>query len=135
MTLPGDTQVTVLCPLYPHNNRSLKEELAVLMQKGFVRVEFRGKLSRIEDLLEDMSIIDDGSWLAEEIKAESGETTTGKVKGGSKKKKEEPATAIATQHSPLATHQAVRIVIDRITKNERGRNRKPFRRLGTNCFF
>src|SRR5476651_2220102 len=76
MTLPADTQVTVLCPLYPHNNRSLKEELAVLMQKGFVRVEFRGKLSRIEDLLEDMSIVDDGSWLVEEVKAESG-----KVKG------------------------------------------------------
>jgi excinuclease ABC subunit A len=64
MTLPAETQVTILCPLYPHNNRSLKEELAVLLQKGFVRVEFRDKLSKIEDLLEDMSIVDDGSWLA-----------------------------------------------------------------------
>src|ERR1700688_4178115 len=68
MTLPCETQVTILCPLYPHNNRSLKEELAVLMQKGFVRVEYKGKLSKIEDLLEDMSIIDDGSWLVEEVK-------------------------------------------------------------------
>src|ERR1700748_128798 len=65
LSLPNDTQVTILCPLYPHNNRSLKEELAVLMQKGFVRVEFKGKLSKIEDLLEDMSIVDDGSWLGE----------------------------------------------------------------------
>src|SRR5476651_183136 len=58
MTLPAETQVTILCPLYPHNNRSLKEELAVLMQKGFVRVEYLGKLSRIESLLEDGSISD-----------------------------------------------------------------------------
>ena len=55
-SLPDDTTVTILGPLHPHNNRSLKEELAVLMQKGFVRVEYLGKLSKIEDLLEDMSI-------------------------------------------------------------------------------
>jgi excinuclease ABC subunit A len=108
MALPDETLVTILCPLHPHNNRSLKEELAVLMQKGFVRVEFRDKLSRIEDLLEDMSILDDGSWLVNE--AESG-----KQKAESKKKAENPATA--THHSPLTTHQTLRIVIDRITKN------------------
>ncbi len=55
-SLPDDTTVTILGPLHPHNNRSLKEELAVLMQKGFVRVEYFGKLSKIEDLLEDKSI-------------------------------------------------------------------------------
>ena len=60
--LPDDTQVTVLCPLHPHNNRSLKEELAVLMQKGFVRVEYQQKLSRIESLLEDGTLKDDSSW-------------------------------------------------------------------------
>ncbi|MVN92277.1 excinuclease ABC subunit UvrA [Mucilaginibacter aquatilis] len=54
--MPNDTQVTILCPLHPHNNRSLKEELAVLLQKGFVRVEYNGKVSRIEGLLEDESI-------------------------------------------------------------------------------
>lgn len=56
MTLPDDTQVTILGPLHPHNNRSLKEELAVLMQKGFVRVEYGGKIARIEALLEDEDI-------------------------------------------------------------------------------
>jgi excinuclease ABC subunit A len=55
-SLPDDTTVTILGPLHPHNNRSLKEELAVLMQKGFVRVEYLGKLAKIEDLLEDESI-------------------------------------------------------------------------------
>ncbi len=57
--LPDDTQITILCPLHPHNNRSLKEELAVLLQKGFVRVEYQGKLSRIEGLIEDESIASD----------------------------------------------------------------------------
>lgn len=48
----GET-VTVLCPLHPHNKRTLKEELAVLVQKGFRRVLYQGKFSRIEGLLED----------------------------------------------------------------------------------
>src|ERR1700712_4923621 len=54
--LPDETQVTILCPLHPHNNRSLKEELAILLQKGFVRVDYQDKLSRIEDLLADTSV-------------------------------------------------------------------------------
>jgi len=118
MTLPAETQVTILCPLYPHNNRSLKEELAVLMQKGFVRVEFQGRLSKIEDLLEDMSIIDDGSWLVEGAKAESGEVKGKrlKAKGESGEVKDESDAAI--QHSSLTAHHSVRIVIDRISKNE-----------------
>ena len=53
---PDDSMLTILCPLHPHNNRSLKEELAVLLQKGFVRVEYQGKVSRIESLLEDEAI-------------------------------------------------------------------------------
>jgi len=87
VSLPNDTQVTVLCPLYPHNDRSLKEELAVLMQKGFVRVEYQHKLSRIETLLEDETIVDDKSWLIDDKKDKG-------------------------------TFHAVRIVIDRITKND-----------------
>jgi excinuclease ABC subunit A len=54
--LPQDTAVTISCPLYPHNDRSLKEELAVLLQKGFVRVLVDEQLSKIEDLLEDSSV-------------------------------------------------------------------------------
>jgi excinuclease ABC subunit A len=126
MTLPDETQVTVLCPLYPHNNRSLKEELAVLMQKGFVRVEFKGKLSKIESLLEDMSIVDDGSWLVEELKVEGEKpkAESKKVKGKSAKKKaesEETEVQLGTNSLQLTTHnsqQTVRIVIDRISKNE-----------------
>ncbi|MDF2432263.1 MAG: excinuclease subunit [Mucilaginibacter sp.] len=122
MTLPDETQVTVLCPLYPHNNRSLKEELAVLMQKGFVRVEFKGKLSKIESLLEDISIVDDGSWLVEEIaegaESEKPKADGKKAKGKSAKQKTESEEA-ESANSPLTTHhsQTVRIVIDRISKN------------------
>ena len=54
--LAEDTSVTISCPLHPHNNRTLKEELAVLLQKGFLRVYFRDSLVRIEDILEDDSV-------------------------------------------------------------------------------
>ena len=77
-TLPDETLITVLCPLHPHNNRSLKEELAVLLQKGFVRVEYRGHLARIENLIEDKEVDND----------------------------------------TLTKEDELRIVIDRITKNE-----------------
>ncbi|QXV65816.1 excinuclease ABC subunit UvrA [Mucilaginibacter sp. 21P] len=92
--LPDETQVTILCPLHPHNNRSLKEELAVLMQKGFVRVELDGKLARIESLLEDESIAADT-----EVK----------------EKKKKKASEDHEQSDGYNEH--VRIVIDRVTKN------------------
>ncbi|MFD2160951.1 excinuclease ABC subunit UvrA [Paradesertivirga mongoliensis] len=57
--LPEETSVTIYCPLHPHSNRTVKEELAVLLQKGFLRVYFDGKLSKIEDLLEDKAVIND----------------------------------------------------------------------------
>jgi len=120
MALPNDTQVTILCPLYPHNNRSLKEELAVLMQKGFVRVEYQQKLSRIEALLEDMSIVDDGSWLEEEVKEIEGPKSKAKGKKKIEAESEMPKEEIdlGASQSSLTGHHAVRIVIDRITKND-----------------
>ncbi|WP_426672182.1 excinuclease ABC subunit UvrA [Mucilaginibacter sp. McL0603] len=99
VALPDESQVTILCPLYPHNNRSLKEELAVLLQKGFVRVEYQGKLSRIEDLLADESV--DNSSMKIQLKADS------------KKAKDNVDTSLIAKH-----FTEVKIVIDRITKNE-----------------
>lgn len=93
--LPDETQVTILCPLYPHNNRSLKEELAVLLQKGFVRVEYQNKLSKIEDLLADETI-NNSSWFIDQ-----GKKPTGK------------GYELST-----INHEPLKIVIDRITKNE-----------------
>ena len=51
--LGNDSTVTIFCPLHPHNNRSVKEELAVLLQKGFLRVYLDDKVSKIETILED----------------------------------------------------------------------------------
>ncbi|MDB5127124.1 excinuclease ABC subunit UvrA [Mucilaginibacter sp.] len=105
-SLPDETQVTILCPLHPHNNRSIKEELAVLMQKGFVRVEFDGQVSRIESLLEDENI--DGSSMLVDEEAAPARAKTTKVKKGE----------TATVESSLPAVSVVRIVIDRINKNE-----------------
>jgi excinuclease ABC subunit A len=96
---PDETQVTILCPLHPHNNRSLKEELAVLLQKGFIRVEYNGTLARIENILEDESI---ANVLMGDDAAESE-----KPKAKSKK--------TAGAEPPAAP--TIRIVIDRIVKN------------------
>ncbi len=56
--LKAESTVTISCPLYPHNNRSVKEELAVLLQKGFLRVYLKDKIHKIEDILEDESFKD-----------------------------------------------------------------------------
>ena len=57
--LGNDATATVYCPLHPHNNRSIKEELAVLLQKGFLRVFLDDKLSKIESILEDKDFKDE----------------------------------------------------------------------------
>lgn len=57
-TLGEDEVVTVFCPLHPHHNRSTKEELAVLLQKGFLRIYFKGAVVKIEEMLEDRSVAD-----------------------------------------------------------------------------
>jgi excinuclease ABC subunit A len=102
LSLPNETQVTILAPLHPHNNRSLKEELAVLMQKGFVRVEYNGKLSRIESLLEDEGV--------ENISLMAAEPVVGIKKTKTKKAAAEPKEP--------ETPAVLRIVVDRVTKNE-----------------
>ena len=55
-SLPEESTVTILCPLYPHNDRTLKEELAVLLQKGFSRVEMNGSIQKVEEIIEDKSV-------------------------------------------------------------------------------
>jgi excinuclease ABC subunit A len=56
--LGEDSTVTVFCPLFPHNNRSVKEELAILLQKGFLRVYLNGTVHKIEAILEDKDFND-----------------------------------------------------------------------------
>lgn len=63
--LPEETSVTILCPLHPHNKRTLKEELAILLQKGFLRVMINGSIRKVEDMLEDSSLKNAGFTAAE----------------------------------------------------------------------
>ncbi|SHF07629.1 excinuclease ABC subunit UvrA [Pedobacter caeni] len=56
--LEPESVVTLFCPLFPHNNRSIKEELAVLLQKGFLRIFYKEEILKIENILEDESFVD-----------------------------------------------------------------------------
>lgn len=56
MALSEGTVATISAPLHPANNRKLKEELAILLQKGFVRVIHQGTLQKIESLLDDATM-------------------------------------------------------------------------------
>src|SRR5690606_19406864 len=55
LSFEQDTTITIYSPLIP-NNRQLKEELSLLLQKGFVRINYDGKMHKIESLIEDKSI-------------------------------------------------------------------------------
>lgn len=56
--LTDDEVVTVFCPLHPQNKRTIKEELAILLQKGFLRVSYQGAIKKIEAILEDDAVQD-----------------------------------------------------------------------------
>ncbi|MBE8713068.1 excinuclease ABC subunit UvrA [Sphingobacterium hungaricum] len=51
-----DRTVTILTHLIPLNNRKLKEELSLLLQKGFVRVQYKDAIHKIESLIEDKDV-------------------------------------------------------------------------------
>ncbi|NGM60891.1 excinuclease ABC subunit UvrA [Sphingobacterium sp. SGG-5] len=56
---PVDTTLTILCPLIPMKGRKLKEELSLLLHKGFVRVSYRGTIQKIETLIENPEVAND----------------------------------------------------------------------------
>lgn len=56
MRYPEDTTITIFAELIPINKRKLKEELSLLLQKGFVRVLFEDKIQKIEGIIEDKTI-------------------------------------------------------------------------------
>lgn len=55
--LPENSRVFILTSLHAHPGRSLKEELNVLLQKGFSRVILDGKIQRIDEVLETLPAI------------------------------------------------------------------------------
>ncbi|TDS14653.1 excinuclease ABC subunit UvrA [Sphingobacterium paludis] len=56
MAVPEDTTITIFATLYPVNKRKLKEELSLLLQKGFVRILFEDKIQKIENVIDDASV-------------------------------------------------------------------------------
>jgi excinuclease ABC subunit A len=48
--------ITIFSAVHPQKKRNIKEELAILLQKGYKRVLFQEKISKIEDLIADESI-------------------------------------------------------------------------------
>lgn len=48
--------ITLLAPLVPSHGRKLKEELSLLLQKGFVRVVYQDKMQKIESIIDDKSM-------------------------------------------------------------------------------
>ncbi len=55
-TLPNDSVITIYAPLQPQKGRNIKEELAILLQKGFKRVKYLNELQKIEELLEQKTL-------------------------------------------------------------------------------
>lgn len=58
MSHPIDTMVTIFCPVISTHDRNLKEELSLLLQKGYVRVRYKKEIHKIEALIEDREISD-----------------------------------------------------------------------------
>ena len=52
-SLEEGVSATIFCPLFPHNERTIKEELAILLQKGFLRVLIAEEIQKIETILDD----------------------------------------------------------------------------------
>ncbi len=53
LALNADFPIEILSLVIPQKDRPIKEELSILLQKGFKRVYYQGKSEKIETLLED----------------------------------------------------------------------------------
>ncbi len=56
LAFADDTTITIYSDLIPTNNRKLKEELSLLLQKGFTRIKFQGAIKKIEAIIEDKKV-------------------------------------------------------------------------------
>ncbi|MBQ3237530.1 MAG: excinuclease ABC subunit UvrA [Bacteroidaceae bacterium] len=54
---PG-TRFTVLAPLVVRDGRTIEEQLTICLQQGFARVEMKGEVMRIEEMLEKVTSAD-----------------------------------------------------------------------------
>lgn len=56
LALENETVITIYAPLQPIKGRNIKEELAILLQKGFKRVKFKEEILKIEEMVEDKNL-------------------------------------------------------------------------------
>ena len=54
-TMETGTRIMVACRLHPKKGRKIKDELNLLLSKGFTRVVLRGEVKFIEELIEEVS--------------------------------------------------------------------------------
>ncbi len=59
LSMDEGTKVMVLCPLLKHEDRGYKQELSILLSKGFTRVIVDGELYFIEDLQDKLKLVED----------------------------------------------------------------------------
>jgi excinuclease ABC subunit A len=52
VSLKEGTSVMVLSPLYLKEGRTLRQQLELLLQQGFSRIEHKGKIFRLDDIME-----------------------------------------------------------------------------------
>ncbi len=55
LMLPNDTGVLIFAPLKTNGSRSLKQQLQILLQQGFSRIMSKGKIRRIEKILDEIT--------------------------------------------------------------------------------
>ncbi|MCX2744873.1 excinuclease ABC subunit UvrA [Mangrovivirga sp. M17] len=55
------TRLMILCPLIPHQDRTLKQEFEILLQKGYNRVILNNNTKMIEDIVDEADNLDPDS--------------------------------------------------------------------------
>lgn len=104
-SFPPQSRVILLAPLFLHPGRTIEEELNVLIQKGFVRIRFSGKIFKIEDLF-----LPENKKILSNLNESSGVVIKKTAKTIKKKKTDADETFVPSQ-----TPSAIQIVIDRFT--------------------
>ena len=67
LTQPKAVKFTVLAPMPMRGGRNLEEQLRTSLKEGFTRIEHKGEMIRIEDLLSDAKMLADLSKRTKEI--------------------------------------------------------------------
>ncbi|REJ80464.1 MAG: excinuclease ABC subunit A [Bacteroidetes bacterium] len=106
--LPDGSRLMLLADLYLHPGRSLKDEMNVLLQKGFIRVLAGEKIYKTEDLLNK-----ENEKLLEKFEKSIGIKADKPKTGGRKKSK----TETEDTHVSGKKAEEIKIVIDRIVND------------------